>query len=273
MMIQVYLILWIVLPLSAQILELKPGKVLGFDYETKKGDIAEVFLNIPYASPPVNELRFEKTKPIEQWKDIRNGTTLGPACLPVLPGVGYGVAPTSEDCLTLNIIRPKKKPPPSGFAVLFYVHGGGYQFGSAHDYGYKGFADIYTPQDVIVVIIQYRLGVYGFFSTGDERMPGNLGLFDMAEALKFVHSNADRFGGDLSRITVCGQSSGGAAAGQLILSPITRDYVFGSIEMSGSPWAVYAIGPFVTETSLKLAKVKLYKVFNIIKRRTPINPN
>ncbi|VDM80866.1 unnamed protein product [Strongylus vulgaris] len=169
--------LWIVLPLSAQILELKPGKVLGFDYETKKGDIAEVFLNIPYASPPVNELRFEKTKPIEPWKDIRNGTTLGPACPPVLPGVGYGVAPTSEDCLTLNIIRPKKKvflarllhrsvkfhvqPPPSGFAVLFYIHGGGYQFGSAHDYGYTGFADIYTPQDVIVVIIQYRLGVYG----------------------------------------------------------------------------------------------------------------
>ncbi|CAJ0589177.1 unnamed protein product [Cylicocyclus nassatus] len=254
---QACLILWIIgFCSSAQVLELKPGKILGFTYKTKSGRIAEIFLNIPYASPPVDELRFEKPTPVKPWKNIRNGTALGPACHPVLPGVGFTNVPSSEDCLTLNIIRPKKEKQPESprSPILIWIHGGGGQFGSAHDFGYEDFADIYIPNDVVVVIIQYRLGVYGFFSTGDQRMPGNLGLWDMAEAVKFVHSNAKSIGGDASRITVWGHSSGGAAAGQLILSPVTRDYVAQSIEMSGSPWAAYAIGAFVATNSLALAE-------------------
>ncbi|KIH61318.1 hypothetical protein ANCDUO_08412, partial [Ancylostoma duodenale] len=94
-----------------------------------------------------------------------------------------------------------------------------------------------------------------FFSTGDSRMPGNLGLFDMAEALKFIHTNARTFGGDPSRITVCGHSAGSAAAGQLILSPVTRDYISRSIEMSGSAWGIYARGAAVANYSLELAEV------------------
>ncbi|RCN34667.1 Carboxylesterase [Ancylostoma caninum] len=189
---------------SAQILHLT-GKISGFDYKTKKGFYAEVFLNIPYASAPLGELRFEAPSP--------------------------------------------------GFPIMFWVHGGGYESGSAVAYGYKALADIYIPRDIIVVTIQYRLGVYGFFSTGDSRMPGNLGLFDMAEALKFIHANAEKFGGDPSRITVCGNSAGSAAAGQLILSPVTRDYIPRSIEMSGSAWASFAQGVAVANHSLGLAKV------------------
>ncbi|KHJ80207.1 hypothetical protein OESDEN_20122 [Oesophagostomum dentatum] len=143
---------------AEQVLQLKPGKVLGFDYQTKKGDVAEVFLNIPYALPPVDELRFERPKPISSWKNIRDGTAFGPACYATVPKTGFHRVQMSEDCLTLNIIRPKKE---AGFPILFWIHGGGYQFGSAYDYGYKGFAEIYIPNDIIVVTIQYRLGIYG----------------------------------------------------------------------------------------------------------------
>ncbi|EYB92305.1 hypothetical protein Y032_0195g1472 [Ancylostoma ceylanicum] len=173
-----------VLVASSQVIHLKPGKVQGFEHITKNGDVAEVFLNIPYASPPVGELRFEKPTPPVPWNDIRDGTKFGASCHPIVPEAVFPPEQPSEDCLTLNIIRPKKEAPPSGFPILFWVHGGGYEIGSALFYGYKGFADIYIPSDIIVVTIQYRLGVYGFFSTGDSRIPGNLGLFDMAEALK-----------------------------------------------------------------------------------------
>ncbi|KAL6743809.1 hypothetical protein Aduo_016805 [Ancylostoma duodenale] len=240
---------------SAQLLHLTPGRILGFDYETKKGPYAEVFLNIPYASAPVDELRFEKPTPPKPWKDIRDGTKFGPSCYPVTPDAVVPPEQPSEDCLTLNIIRPKKEAPSPGFPILFWVHGGGYEFGSAVAYGYKGLADIYIPRDIIIVTIQYRLGVYGFFSTGDSRMPGNLGLFDMAEALKFIHTNAESFGGDPSRITVWGHSAGSAAVGQLILSPVTRDYIPRSIEMSGSAWASFAQGAAVANYSLELAEV------------------
>ncbi|CAJ0589174.1 unnamed protein product [Cylicocyclus nassatus] len=238
----------------AQIIELKEGKVRGFEYKTSKGEVAEIFLNIPYASPPVGDLRFEKPRSPSPWADILNGTIFGAKCTPFVTLKDDDTA--SEDCLTLNIIRPKRKAPASevGFPILFWIHGGAYKSFSAVECGYKSLADTYTNRAVIIVTIQYRLGIYGFFSTGDELMPGNLGLLDMAEALKFVHSNALNFGGDPSRITVWGQGAGGAAAGQLALSPLTRDMVARSIEMSGSPWASWAIGSSVVDNSLRLAK-------------------
>ncbi|KHJ91276.1 Carboxylesterase [Oesophagostomum dentatum] len=214
--------LCIVLSTSAQLLELNEGKVQGFDYETKKGSISEVFLNIPYAAPPVNELRFKKPQPPEKWKDVRDGTKFGPACIPIVPEAAAPSIQTSEDCLTLNIIRPKRKAPPTGFSILVFIHGGAFETGSAQEYGYKGFADIYNTKYVIVITIQYRLGVYGFFSTGDERLKGNLGLYDMTEALKFIHSNAKNFAGDPKQITVWGHGASAAAAGQLALSTVSR---------------------------------------------------
>ncbi|RCN34669.1 Carboxylesterase [Ancylostoma caninum] len=253
-MITLLIVVSYVIVASSQVLHLKPGKVQGFEHRTKNGDFAEVFLNIPYASPSVGELRFEKPVPPVPWDDIRDGTKFGASCHPIVPEAAFPPEQPSEDCLTLNVIRPKKKAPPSGFPVLFWVHGGGYEVGSALFYGYKGFADIYIPSDIIVVTIQYRLGVYGFFSTGDSHIPGNLGLFDMAEALKFIHTNAENIGADPWRVTVWGHSAGSAAVGQLILSPVTRDYIARSIEMSGSPWAFWAIGASVAKNSLELAE-------------------
>ncbi|PIO66814.1 Carboxylesterase, partial [Teladorsagia circumcincta] len=206
---------------SAQILNLSPGQVRGFEYSTKGGEIAEVFLAIPYAAPPVGDLRFEKPAAVSPWKGVHNGTAFGPTCHPHTRQATLPPNP-SENCLTLNVIRPKKAASPGGYPILLWVHGGGYEIGSASLYGYKGFADIYIPHDIIVITIQYRLGIYGFFSSGDSRVPGNLGLFDMAAAVKFVHENAENIGANASRITAWGLSAGGAAVGQLALSPVSR---------------------------------------------------
>ncbi|KAK6015165.1 hypothetical protein OSTOST_19414 [Ostertagia ostertagi] len=190
---------------SAQILDLSPGQVQGFEYITKGGETAEVFLAIPYAAPPIGELRFEKPAAVSPWKGLHNGTAFGPTCHPHTRHATLPPNP-SEDCLTLKRDSPKEsgehsyeaefslkevffivkycQAPPGGYPILLWVHGGGYEIGSASLYGYKGFADIYIPNDIIVITIQYRLGVYGFFSSGDSRIPGNLGLFDMAAALK-----------------------------------------------------------------------------------------
>ncbi|EPB74222.1 Carboxylesterase [Ancylostoma ceylanicum] len=251
-MMPLLLLLCVVASAKSQIINLEPGSVQGFTITTRSGYDAEVFLNIPYAAPPIGELRFEKPAATIPWKETRNGTVFGATCHPharpaaVLP-------PPDEDCLTLNIIRPKKEAPSGGYPILLWVHGGGYEIGAASIYGYQGFANIYIPHDVIVVTIQYRVGVYGFFSSGDARIPGNLGLFDMAAAVKFVYDNARRFGGDHSRITAWGLSAGGSAVAQLALSPISRDYIAGSIEMSGSAWASWALGPDVANNSMKLA--------------------
>ncbi|VDM80530.1 unnamed protein product [Strongylus vulgaris] len=257
------LISLVVLSSTAPILELEPGKVQGFDYRTKNKETVEVFLNIPYASPPIGELRSfpqytlcftsywraKKPQPVAPWEDVRNGTVIGPECRQL-----ETMEQTSEDCLTLNIIRPKRNASilflllqnqVTNLPILLWIHGGAYEVGSAKQFGYEGFVNMYATRGIIVISIQYRLGVYGFFSTGDQRIPGNLGLFDMAEALKFVHTNAKNFGGDASRITVWGHSAGSAATGQLILSPISRDYIAQSIEMSGSPYGSWAIGASV----------------------------
>ncbi|CAJ0589442.1 unnamed protein product [Cylicocyclus nassatus] len=253
-MMLIPLLLWAMVANGAtQIITLNPGQVQGFTYTTSSGDVAEIYLGIPYAAPPVGDRRFEKPATVTPWDTVRNGRAFGFSCHPHTREAVQPVA-SNEDCLTLNIIRPQKQAPPEGFPILFWVHGGGYEVGASSAFGYEGFADIYVPNDVISVTIQYRTGVYGFFSTGDSRIPGNLGLFDMAAALKFVYDNAPNFGGDRTRITVWGLSAGGAAAGQLALSPVSRNYVAGSIEMSGSPWVYWAMGPNVAKHSVELAK-------------------
>ncbi|CAI4231630.1 unnamed protein product [Auanema sp. JU1783] len=230
----------------------KHGSITGFKYTTTQKKDVDVFLNIPFAKPPVGNLRLEKPEPIDNWGE-RDGTKFGFDCIPHF--VNASVFPSNEDCLTLNVIRPTTTPPSDGFPVLFSIHGGGYEVGSASIYGYKGFADLYVQQDVIVVTTQYRIGFLGFLSLeNDDEIIENLGLWDLALSLKFVHDNIKSFGGNPEKITVFGYSAGSAAAGQLSLSPHSRDYVYSAVEMSGSPFASWALGHRVPEASLELVK-------------------
>ena len=141
------------------------------------------------------------------------------------------VSQESEDCLNLNIhmkqltFRVQKK-------VLVFIHGGGYLVGNSHDFVAVNFVN---EHDVIVVTIQYRLGILGFLSTGDEASPGNYGLWDMTLALQWVKDNIASFGGDPSDVTISGESAGGSAVGYLSISPYTKNLFTRAYPQSGAP--------------------------------------
>uniref|UniRef100_A0A914Z443 Carboxylic ester hydrolase n=1 Tax=Panagrolaimus superbus TaxID=310955 RepID=A0A914Z443_9BILA len=154
----------------------------------------------------------------------------------------------------MSIFRPKwKSRDPKGFPILIWIHGGSWMMGSTEQYGYKRVSDNFIPQGIIIVSIQYRLGPWGFFSSGDSRMPGNLGLWDQYTAIKQVNKFAPFFGGDKNRITVMGQSAGSASVSWLSVAERAHKLFQQTIEISGSVFGVWARSDETIETSLKLA--------------------
>lgn len=192
------------------------------------------FKGIPYAQPPVGDLRFRAPLPPLPWIGIRDATVHGPTCHNS-PGVLAMGDVESEDCLFLNVYTTEitgKKP------VMFWIHGGAFSSGS-------GDSILYGPghllsEDVVVVTINYRLGAFGFLSTGDKYAPGNAALKDQIMALKWVQRNIEKFGGDPENVLIFGQSAGSASAHWLIVSPLAEGLFAKAILQSGvilSPWA------------------------------------
>lgn len=145
-------------------------------------------------------------------------------------GINFG-----EDCLTLNVYTKSLN---QNLPVMVWLHGGGFYMGSGNDLIYG--PDYFVDDGVIVVTINYRLGVLGFFSTNDNNAPGNYGLKDCVLALKWIQDNIVQFGGDPSRVTIYGESSGSAFVHYLVLSPITSGLFARAISQSGTalnPWA------------------------------------
>ncbi|GMR59384.1 hypothetical protein PMAYCL1PPCAC_29579, partial [Pristionchus mayeri] len=211
------------------------GDVIGFSF-----DESEIFLGIPFAAPPIGELRFRNPVAAQPWSEPLLATNFSSACVP--HSKSAETRKTSEDCLYLNVIAPKREPSSHLKPVLFFIHGGGFEIGNAAIYGYEDFANLYAKEGIVVVSIQYRLGVMGFFTlSSSDSMTGNYGMFDQVEALKWTHRNIKNFGGDPSRITVFGISAGGSSASMLTLSPLSRDVIAGSIEVSGTAHAGWAI--------------------------------
>ncbi|XP_013395790.1 putative inactive carboxylesterase 4 [Lingula anatina] len=196
-----------------------------------------LFLGIPYAKPPVGELRFKNPLPALNWTGVRNATEFGDTCMSASP-----VSPKmSEDCLTLNIYVPGDVID-SGHsnvtkAVMVWIHGGAYRSGASSEYDFRNFA---VEDDVIVVTVNYRVGPFGFLSTGDVNAPGNAGLWDQIEGLKWVRDNIASFGGDPNRITIFGESAGASSVSQLAMTTATKGLFHRVISQSGaalSPWA------------------------------------
>ncbi|CAI5453404.1 unnamed protein product [Caenorhabditis angaria] len=223
----------------APIVETNYGKIEGFE-----SDGAEVFLAIPYAKPPTGDLRFERPEAPEPFEDIYQATQYRNDCSPHYRLVSQFSVYSGEDCLTLNVIKPKTVT--EKLPVLLWIHGGGYSIGSASQHGYKYFAERYASENVIVVTIQYRLGFLGFFANDQV---SNLGLFDQVAALEYVHENIEHFGGDPERITLWGYSAGGASVSQLTISPYSQDLYQNAIIMSASSFAGWATGSTVREHS------------------------
>ncbi|MFJ9786310.1 carboxylesterase/lipase family protein [Amycolatopsis sp. NPDC101161] len=187
-------------------------------------DGVRTFLGVPYAEPPVGELRFRAPRPVSPWTGERDATKWAPrAPQPELTGRGFT---GDEDCLYLNVYAPE---PPGSYPVLVWIHGGGGVMGAPHQFD----ASAYARRGVVVVTIAYRLGVLGML-----HLPGvadsNLSLRDQVAALEWVRDNIGAFGGDPGRVTLAGQSNGGRTVGTLLAVPATRELVHQAIVQSGT---------------------------------------
>ncbi|XP_071503328.1 acetylcholinesterase-like [Diadema antillarum] len=188
----------------------------------------DVYLGIPFAEPPIGDLRFANPVPKEAWTGVWNATYFRPICPQVLPGRLGG---KDEDCLYLNVYVPQ--PAVNLLPVMVWIHGGAYNTGTGGRAWYGGSA-LAAFGDVIVVTINYRLGPFGFLSTGDESAPGNFGMMDQVLALTWLKDNIVHFGGDPTRVTLFGQSAGGTSIGLHVVSPISQDLFQYAIMQSGS---------------------------------------
>ncbi|KAK0427445.1 hypothetical protein QR680_010228 [Steinernema hermaphroditum] len=231
------------------------GKLEGFQYIMTNGERANVFLGLPYAEPPVGQLRFEKPVPVAKWKGVRQAKKLGNICFQQsYRRLMVGPGEISEDCLYMNIHAPAKRSPnPEGYPVLLFIHGGGFVSGSANYFNYQNISENFVSQGIVFVTINYRLSAYGFFSTGDEVARGNYGYWDQTRALKFIHDIIADFGGNPNLVTVSGESAGAASTSALSLSPHSNWLLHRAITFSGSQYSNFANYSQVVTASLQLA--------------------
>ncbi|XP_038062660.1 cholinesterase 1-like isoform X2 [Patiria miniata] len=192
----------------------------------------DVYRGIPFAEPPE---RFAKPQPKTPWSGDLDATTFGSECAqPTQTLVGFNGA---EDCLYMNIWVPNQA---TNAAVMLFIYGGTFLTGSGSMEWYNG-VPLAAYRDVIVVNFNYRLGPLGFLSTGDDKLPGNLGLWDQVEALKWVREHIADFGGDSNKITIFGQSAGAVSVGLMTVAKQSWGYYDRAIMESGTataPWGV-----------------------------------
>ncbi|XP_037671546.1 carboxylesterase 5A isoform X2 [Choloepus didactylus] len=198
-----------------------------------------VFLGIPFAAPPLGPLRFAAPQPALPWKDFRDATSFPNLCFQNLEWlvsnqhmlkVRYPEFGASEDCLYLNIYAPAQADRGSRLPVMVWLPGGAFETGSASIFDGSALA---AYEDVLVVTVQYRLGIFGFFSTGDQHAPGNWAFLDQLAALSWVRGNIEFFGGDPDSVTIFGESAGAISVSSLVLSPMANGLFHKAIMESG----------------------------------------
>lgn len=198
------------------------------------------FLGIPFAAPPVGDLRWRPPQPAADWDGIRPAKEHAFDCAQrPAPGIAAPLAaPLSEDCLYLNIWTPGNTGASSGLPVMVWIHGGGFVNGGISPDVFDG--SFLASQGLVLVSINYRLGRLGFFAhpaltaeAGEEGLLGNYGLMDQVAALRWIRSNIAAFGGDPERVTVFGESAGGMSVNFLLTSPMSLDMIDGAIVQSG----------------------------------------
>lgn len=204
----------------------------------------EIYKGIPYAAPPINELRWKAPHPVVPWEGIKECMEFGPSAIQPLQGPflmwstefiidtsrGY-----SEDCLTLNIwtkreLSEEKRP------VIVYIHGGGFTSGGASCEVYDG--EAIAKKDIVYVNINYRVGILGYLAhpelsgESEDGVSGNYGVLDQVEALKWVKKNISKFGGDPDNVTIVGQSAGSDSVNALIMTPKAKGLFKNAVAMS-----------------------------------------
>lgn len=196
-----------------------------------------VFKGIPFAQPPVGDLRWREPMPVKSWQGVRDADVLSASCTQNNAGWNAQEAPgNKEDCLYLNVWAPEW-PPKTKKPVMLYLHGGGNTTGAA-SVDYLDGASL-ARRGVILVTTNYRLGVFGFFAHPEltrespHKASGNYGLMDQVAALRWIRDNIAKFGGDQANVTVFGHSAGSIDIGMLLASPIAKGLFHRAIQQSG----------------------------------------
>ncbi|GGG79208.1 carboxylesterase/lipase family protein [Edaphobacter dinghuensis] len=231
--------------LAANPLQVKTdkGKVEGA-YTTDKQVIA--FKGIPYAAPPVGDLRWQPPQPAAKWKGVRSAANFGSHCVQSggYPDMVFHDPGPSEDCLTLNVWAPANAKPDSKLPVMVWIYGGGFTTGGTSENRQDG--QFLAHRNTIIVSMNYRLGIFGFFvhpeltAESPHHASGNYGLMDQTAAVEWTKRNIAAFGGDPSNITIFGESAGSFAVSTLMASPQSRGLISKAIGESGG--ALYSAG-------------------------------
>ena len=217
------------------VVQLDSGPVRG-----KVEDGVRLFAGIPYAAPPIGELRWKPPQEVASWTQVRDSTAFGPSCPQPKQKVFVSQDETifSEDCLYLNVWTPAEKPG-ERLPVMVWIHGGAFNFGSGSQPEYNG--GNLARKGVVVVTLNYRLGPLGYFvhpllsKESAQNTSGNYGLLDQIAALKWVKKNIAAFGGDPGRVTIFGQSAGSRSVNLQMISPLCAGLFHRAIAVSGGP--------------------------------------
>ncbi len=207
------------------------------------------FLGMPYAAPPLGDLRWKAPEPPARWKGVREASNYGARCIQdasAFSDMVFQDSGPSEDCLFLNVFTPENAKPSSNLPVMFWIHGGGYKAGSASEPRHDG--DFLPTKGVVLVTINYRLGVFGFLATADLAREaggtaGNYGLLDMLAALEWVKANIAQFGGDPGNVTIFGESAGSGAVSTLMAAQPAQGLFQKAIGESGSAFGTDNLAP------------------------------
>ncbi|XP_059612774.1 esterase B1-like [Phlebotomus argentipes] len=216
------------------------GPVKGVKKTTALASDYFSFQSIPYAKPPIGELRFRDPQPAEPWTDVLDSTQQGPCC-PAKNNL-LNVIEGEEDCLHINVftksLNPNKLVP-----VMIYIHGGAFMRGSSGVEMYG--PDFLLQKDVILFTFNYRLGAFGFLSVDDQSVdiPGNAGLKDQSMAIRWCKENAAYFGGDPNNVTLFGESAGGCSVHYHMISEQSRGLFHKAIVKSGAALNCWSVVP------------------------------
>src|SRR6476659_73676 len=199
----------------------------------------KIFKGIPFAAPPVGNLRWKETQPVQNWSGVRKADKFGPRAmqLPIFGDMNFRSNGMSEDCLYLNIWTPAKTGNEK-LAVLVYFYGGGFIAGDGSEPRYDG--ESMARRGIVAVTVNYRLGVFGFLAHPEltkespHHASGNYALLDQRAALQWVQKNIAAFGGDPKRVTIAGESAGSIAVSALMASPLSKGLMAGAIGESGA---------------------------------------
>ena len=199
----------------------------------------KIFKGIPFAAPPIGDLRWREPQPITVWKGERQAMDFGPNPMQeaIFGDMNFGTKSMSEDCLYLNVWTPAKTMK-ERLPVLIYFNGGGLMAGSGSEPRYAG--EKMARMGIVAVTANYREGIFGFFSLPELSKEnqwhgsGNYGLMDQAAAIRWVKRNIAAFGGDPNRITIAGESAGSISVSALMASPMSKKLFAQAIGSSGS---------------------------------------